>query len=145
MRTILGALIILFCFSVDAQSPRESMKNDKRMEKMKTMTPEQQATLWSKKMTLDLDLTETQQNQIYALVLKKTKKQQERRANRPKERPSQEEIYQNKVEQLDEKIAMRNEMKSILTSEQYEKWNQSAERKERLKKRQLKRKKEGEK
>jgi len=105
MRTILSTLIILFCFSVDAQSPRESMKNDKRMEKMKTMTPEQQATLWSKKMTLDLDLTETQQNQIYALVLKKTKKQQERRANRPKERPSQEEIYQKKVEQRAERTA----------------------------------------
>lgn len=141
MRTILSVLVILISFSAAGQPPHEGTKREKRMEKMKNMTPEQQATLWSKKMTLELDLNESQQEQVYALILNKVNKQKERRANRPKERPGDAKLYQMKVEQLDEKIAMKKAMKSILTSEQFEIWEKKTKKKEHIKRKHLQQKK----
>ena len=145
MRTILSVLVLLISFSVVGQPPHEGVKREKRMEKMKKMTPEQQATLWSKKMTLELDLNEAQQEQVHALILNKVNKQKERRANRPKERPSDTEIYQMKVNQLDEKIAMKKAMKSILTPAQFEIWEKKTKKKEHMKRKHLEQKKKGKK
>ncbi len=145
MRTILSVLVLLISFSAVGQPPHEGQKREKRMEKMKKMTPEQQATLWSKKMTLELDLNESQQEQVHALILNKVNKQKERRANRPKERPSDTEIYQMKVNQLDEKIAMKKAMKSILTPAQFEIWEKKTKKKEHMKRKHLEQKKKGKK
>ena len=145
MRTILSVLVLLISFSAVGQPPHEGQKGEKRMEKMKKMTPEQQATLWSKKMTLELDLNESQQEQVHALILNKVNKQKERRANRPKERPSDTEIYQMKVNQLDEKIAMKKAMKSILTPAQFEIWEKKTKKKEHMKRKHLEQKKKGKK
>jgi hypothetical protein len=145
MKTILSVLVLLISFSVVGQPPHEGVKREKRMEKMKKMTPEQQATLWSKKMTLELDLNESQQEQVHALILNKVNKQKERRANRPKERPSDTEIYQMKVNQLDEKIAMKKAMKSILTPAQFEIWEKKTKKKEHMKRKHLEQKKKGKK
>ena len=71
MRTILSILILLISFSATAQPNQNGMKRQKRMENMKNMTPEQQATLWSKKMTLELELNPSQQEQLYTLILEK--------------------------------------------------------------------------
>jgi Spy/CpxP family protein refolding chaperone len=111
------------------------------MERMNKLTAEQQATLWSKKMTLELDLNDTQEQQVYALVLSKANTHKKRRANRPKERPNSEEMYQMQVDLLEEKIAMKKAMKSILTPEQYGLWEKSQKKKELMKKKHLKGKK----
>ncbi len=76
-------------------------------------------------MTLELDLNDTQEQQVYALVLSKANTHKKRRANRPKERPNSEEKYQMQVDLLEEKIAMKKAMKSILTTEQYGLWEKS--------------------
>lgn len=141
MKTILSVLVLLISFSATGQPPHEGIKREKRMENIKNMTPEQHATLWSKKMTLELDLNESQQEQVYDLILNKVNKQKERRANRPKERPSDTELYQMKVDRLDEKIAMKKAMKSILNSEQFEIWERKTKKKEQLKKKHLEHKK----
>ena len=73
MRTILSILILLISFSATAQPNQNGMKRQKRMENMKNMTPEQQATLWSKKMTLELELNPSQQEQLYTLILEKAR------------------------------------------------------------------------
>ena len=93
-----------------------------RMEKMKALSPEQEATLWSKKMTLELDLNETQQDQMYALILEKAKTRDKRFKNLPKERPNKEQIYKMEVDRLDQEIAMKKSLKSILTERQLELW-----------------------
>lgn len=140
MKKIISIFLILFSAFLIAQPPQQSPP-EKRMERMNKLTAEQQATLWSKKMTLELDLNDTQEQQLYALVLNKANTYKKRRANRLKERPNSEEKYQMQVDLLEEKIAMKKAMKSILTPEQYGLWEKSQKKKELMKKKHLKGKK----
>ena len=140
MKKIISIFLILFSAFLIAQPPQQSPP-EKRMERMNKLTAEQQATLWSKKMTLELDLNDTQEQQLYALVLNKANTYKKRRANRLKERPNSEEKYQMQVDLLEEKIAMKKAMKSILTAEQYGLWEKSQKKKELMKKKHLKGKK----
>jgi hypothetical protein len=128
MKSILKILILLFSISVFAQQPPRGIDSDRgkrpnpRMQEMKTMTPEQSATLWSKKITLELDLNQNQQDQLYALILEKTKKMKSRMENKPKDRPSQKHIYKMQVARLDEEIAMKKSLKTILSDDQFNQW-----------------------
>ena len=140
MKKIISIFLILFSAFLIAQPPQQSPP-EKRMERMNKLTAEQQATLWSKKMTLELDLNDTQEQQVYALVLSKANTHKKRRANRPKKRPNSDEMYQMQVNLLEEKIAMKKAMKSILTTEQYGLWEKSQKKKELMKKKHLKGKK----
>lgn len=141
MKKIISIFLLLFSAFLMAQPPHQQSPPEKRMERMNKLTAEQQATLWSKKMTLELDLNDTQEQQLYALVLNKANTHKKRRANRPKERPNSEEKYQMQVDLLEEKIAMKKAMKSILTAEQYGLWEKSQKKKELMKKKHLKGKK----
>ena len=128
MKYTLKILVLLFSLSVFAQQPPRQMDSERgkrsnnRMQAMKALTPEQEATLWTKKMTLELDLNKNQQDQIYALILGKTKKIKSRMENKPKERPSKEEIYNMHISRLDEAIAMKESLKKILNDDQFAKW-----------------------
>ena len=141
MKKIISIFLLLFSGFLMAQPPHQQSPPEKRMERMNKLTAEQQATLWSKKMTLELDLNDTQEQQLYALVLNKANTHKKRRANRLKERPNSEEKYQMQVDLLEEKIAMKKAMKSILTAEQYGLWEKSQKKKELMKKKHLKGKK----
>ena len=141
MKKIISIFLILFSAFLKAQPPHQQSPPEKRMERMNKLTAEHQATLWSKKMTLELDLNDTQEQQVYTLVLSKANTHKKRRANRPKKRPNSEEMYQMQVDLLEEKIAMKKAMKSILTTEQYGLWEKSQKKKELMKKKHLKGKK----
>ncbi len=96
----------------------------------KDLSAEEVATLKTKKMTLHLDLTESQQAQVKALVLEDAKFNEKQRATRKEHKTdddrnkklSKEERYAMVNAQLDRKIEMKKQMKSILNAEQYEKW-----------------------
>ena len=128
MKYTLKILVLLFSLSVFAQQPPRQMDSERgkrpnnRMQAKKALTPEQEATLWTKKMTLELDLNKNQQDQMYALILGKTKKIKSRMENKPKERPSKEEIYNMHISRLDEAIAMKESLKKILNDDQFAKW-----------------------
>ncbi|MAH20903.1 MAG: hypothetical protein CMB96_05665 [Flavobacteriaceae bacterium] len=128
MKYILKILVLLFSLSVFAQQPPRQMDSERgkrpnnRMQVKKALTPEQEATLWTKKMTLELDLNKNQQDQMYALILGKTKKIKLRMENKPKERPSKEEIYNMHISRLDEAIAMKESLKKILNDDQFAQW-----------------------
>lgn len=100
------------------------------------LTPEQMATLQTKKMTLALDLTTAQQSQMQALNLENAKMRQAKMAElkakkengEMKERTS-EERFAMQNERLDHQIAQKNKMKSILSQEQFEKWEKMDHRK----------------
>ena len=103
---------------------------------MNNMTPEQMATIKTKKMTLALDLTDAQQKQIQALNLESAKtrkaameKRKAAKANEESKKPTSDERYAMKSERLDQMIAHKSEMKEILSPEQYEKWEKMAKRK----------------
>ena len=128
MKSILKILVLLFSLTVFAQQPPRQMDSERgkrsnnRMQAMKALTPEQEATLWTKKMTLELDLNQNQQDQMYALILEKTKKIKLRMENKPEERPSKEEVYNMHISRLDEAIAMKESLKKILNDYQFAQW-----------------------
>ena len=91
---------------------------------MKDMSPEQVATLETKKMTLALDLTEKQQQEIQAIHMDKAIERQtrmEERKNRD-EKPDADERFQMMNDRLDKQIAMKDQMRDILDKDQFEKW-----------------------
>ena len=128
MKSILKILVLLFSLTVFAQQPPRQMDSERgkrsnnRMQAMKALTPEQEATLWTKKMTLELDLNQNQQDQMYALILEKTKKIKLRMENKPEERPSKEEVYNMHISRLDEAIAIKESLKKILNDYQFAQW-----------------------
>ena len=149
MKSSLKIFIFLFSISLVAQQPNQGMKPERgkqpnhRMQGIKKLNPEQAAKLWAKKMTLDLDLNQIQEDQMYALILEKTNKMKERMENKPKKRPSKNEIYQIELDKLNEEIAMKKRVKNILSEKQYVLWGKSLKKKKTLDKRRSKLKKKG--
>lgn len=108
-----------------------AMAQDQNMEgnrgSMNNLTPEQIATLQTKKMTLALDLNDSQQVKIKAMLIqdagtRKTKMQENKAFRKEGEKMTADEKFAMQNERLDHRIELKKEMKSILTEEQYSKW-----------------------
>lgn len=113
-------LVFAFTFTVQAQKGKRKMKGEK-------LSTEQQTTLAVKKMTLALDLTASQQNQVRPLIAQKftdRKAHQEKMkaSKKDKKKLSADERYAKANERLDMQIAMKGKMKNILNKEQFEKF-----------------------
>ena len=110
-----------------------------RGEKREQLSPEKQTELQVKKMTLDLDLNEKQQNAIKPILLEEAKKRERQKAEREarkesQEKASKEERFEMKSKMLDNQIAMKEKMKGILSPDQMKKWEASKEnRQEKMK------------
>lgn len=126
MRRIFLAMLLVVGMTTIAQERK--MKHD-------GLTSEQKTELRVKQMTLDLDLNESQQKQIKTLLLSEVK---ERETNKEAflekkekgEKPSKEEMYDRKINRLDNQIEFKAKMKKILNEKQMEKWEKMhAERK----------------
>ena len=131
MKKVLILALALISFSAIAQNPKRGENKGKENREMRMQkadfTPEQQATLHTKKMTLALDLTEAQQKEIYNLNLAQAKERQKNRegfkkAKESGTKPTEQERYDNMVARLDNQITVKNKMKNILKSEQYATW-----------------------
>ena len=118
MKKLAFVLIALIALNTQAQ---ERPNREKR-----NFTPEQMAELKTKKMTLQLDLNESQQREIKQLNLEIAKERKEMKVNREKRKElTQNERYEMKNKMLDKKIALKNKMKQILDEEQFAKWEKS--------------------
>jgi protein CpxP len=132
MKNLLMIAIVLFSITLTAQHKDGEGNNPRHHmgEKIKDLTPEHAAELRSKKMTLALDLNETQQKAVRDLELELAKKRKAKLENlKDRKELSSEELFKIKAEALDDKIAAKNKMKSILTQEQFEKWEKTANHK----------------
>ncbi|WP_133688014.1 hypothetical protein [Maribacter spongiicola] len=131
MKKIVMAILVMAAISVSAQD--HNMKG-KRGD-MKDLSPEQVASLQTKKMTLALDLNESQQAKVKTILTKdatdRKAKMEERKASKDegKKIMTSEEKYAKQNERLDHQIARKKEMKSILTADQFEKWEKMSHRK----------------
>jgi hypothetical protein len=132
MKKIVIILIALVTLQVTAQEKKKELHKEGQRERMESLTPEEIATLQTKKMTLHLDLTEDQQKKIQALQLDEAKmrkaKMEERKAMKDSEEKkafTQEDKVKMMNERLDHQIATKQKMKSILNAEQYTKWEAS--------------------
>ncbi|MCD2260662.1 Spy/CpxP family protein refolding chaperone [Psychroserpens luteolus] len=127
-------LIALAFVSIQAvaQDQRRLKAKEGRKAKMDMrhdLTAEEMATISTKKMTLALDLTEKQQVQVKEVMLAQAETMKAKRSEREEmkkekgeKKVSKEEHVKMLNKRLDDQIAMKKKMKSILTSEQYEKW-----------------------
>jgi len=129
---VLAALVISsVTFGQENHHGKREHHKKGKMEMMKDLSPEQMATLRTKKMTLVLDLTKTQQDKMHALHLESAKEIKEKIKKRKQlkgaEKPklSSEEKYKKMNAVLDRKIEIKSKMKSILTEEQFKKWERS--------------------
>jgi protein CpxP len=136
MKKLFLAALLVVGMTTFAQERRAS--NEK-------MTAEQKVELQVKKMKLDLDLNDKQTADIKKIVAEQVKKREAKRAEfeakRAKDvKPTQEEMFQNKSQMLDEQIAMKSELKKVLNADQFSKWEKiQAEKKENMKDRMGKR------
>jgi periplasmic protein CpxP/Spy len=138
MKKVIAVLVLFVGLNTMAQK-REN----------RDLNPEQIATLTTKKMTLDLDLNESQQSKIYELQLENaksrmTKMEAHKKAKENSEsmkKLSSEERFAKKTEMLDHQIAQKKKMKAILNADQFEKWEKmNHNRKNRLHKKRGERK-----
>lgn len=103
----------------------KQLQKEKR--KKMNFTVEQRVAMAVKKMTLSLDLSESQQKKIRPLLMaqattKKEAMEARKKAKQELKRPSSDEVYQMKMQRLDNRIAMKNSMKEILNKDQFEKF-----------------------
>lgn len=92
------------------------------------LKPEDAAALKTKKMTLALDLTNTQQDAVYAIALENAKLKAAHRAEHASkkasgdfQKPTKEERVEMQKKYLDRQIAQKAKMKKILDKDQYAK------------------------
>lgn len=129
MRKLVFALIVLMAFSTQAQ-------------KKKDLTAEQSATLHTKEMTLRLELTEQQQNQVYALAKERATKRDAMREDRKERKElSNEQRYEMKLARLDSQIEMQGKMKSILNEKQFDQWKEGMQKREKAMQKRMKKQK----
>lgn len=124
---LLAALVISSAiFGQGNHSDKKEHSRKGKMEHLKDLSPEQLATLKSKKMTLVLNLSTKQQNSIYNLQLKhakKRKEQQLKKKNRSeKPKLSSDEKFNLMNKNLDSKIAYKKQLQEILSEKQFQKW-----------------------
>ena len=132
-KIILIALVLINIQAIAQERRGEHRKGDRkeRAHMMKDLTPEQIATLQTKKMTLSLDLTDAQQKEIYKMNLanskeRKAKIEELKKLRESNEKLSKENRYNMMNERLDKQISMKKKMKSILSEEQYQRFERGA-------------------
>lgn len=126
MKKAIFTLLFITAFTVMGQEQKQQKSGDAYHEKM---TPEQMATLQTKKMVLALDLTQEQQTKIEKLNLENAKNRQAKIVQWKAEKESgevkkstAEDRFAMANDRLDHQIAMHKQMKQILNAEQFEKW-----------------------
>ena len=133
MKKILIIALALFALQVTAQDQKKERQNKQdRSLKMMNLSAEEAATLQTKKMTLHLDLNESQQAQVKTINLENATKRKammaERKAKKESgnaQKPTQEQRLKMTNAKLDNKIAMKVKMKTILNEKQYAKWEKA--------------------
>ncbi len=124
MKKVIIAVTLLI--SVAAIAQKGAGRN---LKGMKDLSPDQIATLQTKKATLALDLTEEQQTQMKELFTKnatmrkaKMEKRKGQKERGDMKKLTAEERYNLAIARLDHQIEQKAAIKNILSAEQYEKW-----------------------
>ncbi len=145
MKTLVLLALTFLTLHVTAQNKdripvkQHKIKEVKRTKiKQHNFSAEERAEIQSKRMTLQLDLNNKQQNQVKAAILRQIKSRQElaeetknKKTLAKREKLTKEEKLKRINKRLDNQIAMKSKMKSILNAEQYEKWQKNLARKKR--------------
>jgi len=146
MKKILVIAIALTSLQGIAQERQRGQRQEIRKERAQTLrnlSPDQAATLQTKKMTLQLDLSDAQQKEIYKMNLANAKNRQAKMDAAKKMRKSGEKLskeakYELTNERLAQQIANNKKLKSILTQEQFDKLQKASKQKQMKRRKQVK-------
>lgn len=151
MKKLILIAIAFIGLQATAQQRQQGPNNRDGRQKIMKLSAEDMATLQTKKMTLALDLNESQQKEIKKINLEnaaaRKAQMEKRKANQEAgnaQRPSEEERLKMMNTMLDHKIEMKAKMKTILNDEQYAKWEKAQARMDAKKRDGMKGKKKGE-
>ncbi len=160
MKHVLSLLALFVVLGLQAQEQeqvpeKEPERKERRAQRKGRMhnhkemaakfTPEQIATIKTKRMALQLDLTDAQQRQVQKLneeiATERKAKIEARKAEKEKKKElTDDEKFERLNERLDAQLAHQKAMRKILNDEQYELWKSTAAKKGRKKKAMRKRK-----
>ncbi len=138
MKKIVFIVLALAVIQVTAQDKKQHQNKERgdKMERYQDYTPEEIAELQTKKMTLHLDLNESQQKEIKKLnlenAIERKAKMEARKAQKEStntEKPAKEERLKMTNERLDKQIEMKAKMKKVLNTDQFAKWEKSQQEK----------------
>ncbi|UAM96945.1 hypothetical protein K8354_11490 [Polaribacter litorisediminis] len=119
MKKVASILVFIFVCTLTTQAQK------KRRDNRPQLSVKQQTELAVKQMTLALDLSEKQQDQVAPLIQAQVAAKKEAMTKRKamqesNTKPSSDEIYEMRSKMLDNQIAFKNKMKDILNKEQFE-------------------------
>jgi hypothetical protein len=142
MKNLLSIVVLVFAFTFTAHAQK------KRGNMGSKLTIEQQTTLAVKKMTLVLDLSDKQQEQIRPIIMSKIKNKNDftekrKAAKVNKQKPTSDEIFAIKNKQLDNQIMMKNSIKNILNKKQFDKFEKMHKSRTKMAKNKMKERKRG--
>jgi len=121
-KLIVLALLLVGTTIIAQERNRKHQGNE-----MEQFTPQQKSQLMLKKMTLELDLNDSQQKEMSAIisdnVAKKEAHKGEMKAMKEKGvKPTNDERFAMHMKMLDEQIAAKKSMQKILNAKQFDKW-----------------------
>lgn len=124
MKKLIIAALLVVGMTGFAQE-RNKMERRQHGNDMEKFTPEQRNELMLKKMTLQLDLSTEQQTKMKSIIAEKGAKREAMMKARKenKVQMTSDQRFAMKSKMLDEQIAMKAKMKTILSAEQFEKWD----------------------
>ena len=129
MKKLVVAFLLIVGITAMAQEKEMKRPNG---DKFASLTPEQKVEYQVKKMSKDLSLNDKQVKEVKALVTKEVEKRNEIKAEMKALQAKQRIEMKAKIDE--EYAAMSNEMRKILTSEQFTKWEKiHEERREKMK------------
>jgi periplasmic protein CpxP/Spy len=116
------AFITTIGFSQDRERNQEMRQ--KMQQERQNLTPEQRAELNTKRLTIELDLTEAQQKEMLNLQLEMAK---ERAVKKQEMKNKSEEVgyYEKANKRMDNRKAHQDKMKAILSGSQYNTWKEN--------------------
>lgn len=125
MKNLFVIILLSVGFMMNAQNPKKGKMEARKeiRENRSDYSPQQIAELQTKKMTLELDLSEKQQKDVNAINIEIATKRKAFAENRKdRKKLTDTERFELRSTMLDEKIALKAQMKNILNDDQYSKW-----------------------
>jgi hypothetical protein len=140
MKKLVVAFLLIVGITAMAQEKEMKRPNG---DKFASLTPEQKVEYQVKKMSKDLSLNDKQVKEVKALVTKEVEKRNAIKAEMKALQAKQRIEMKAKIDE--EYAAMSNEMRKILTSEQFTKWEKIHEESREKMKEKMKEKRENKK
>ncbi|WP_299016220.1 hypothetical protein [uncultured Polaribacter sp.] len=147
MKNLASILVFIFAFTLSTNAQR---KGNKQKRERPQFTVAQQTDIALKKMTLALDLSNKQQNQLKPMIVSKIEARKafmenRKQARQEKKKPSADEIYAIQTKRLDNAIAMKAQMKDILDKEQFAKFEKMQKKRKMMVKKKMQKNSKGKK